>query len=1331
MAVEEQLEVSGTSKSLKNGFLRCSKWGWLVLLVIALMAPFCAQAQIGATATIQGTVTDSSGALIAGANVTAQNVATGVKFTRPADKVGFYVLSPLDPGDYTVTTSATGFETLIRTNIHVDGMQVLGLNLTLKVGAAGMTVTVTDAPPPLETENATLGVAMENDVYTSLPLEMGGANGVSTDQRRATDMAILMPGVTNNETKNNESDEPMVVNGNAQSTVMYIEGVPLESASVSGDPRYIWSAISVEAVDQFQLKTTAYSAEYQGLGVENFTIKSGTNKIHGSAYDVMRNTAFDAAGFIPAQYPASYPNPALAGTWYKPPEHMNEYGLSISGPIWKNKIFLFGNYMGFRYSTLTKPQAQTIPTPAELCGDFSATGINIYDPTSQKYSGGSYSRTQFKGASYTSAGCGTGPVTANVIPQGELSPVAKYMQQYWAGVQYLNTNLTNNYMGSYNWGLNNWSTTGRLDVNPNDKHKLSVILAAGRQGLIGLAGSQTTNVGPMPYFYAKPYAPITRVAIFQYTYLINQNLVNQFKYGAAQYHSPHTNPSTETPAYAATAAGIGFTNSPSAIAGQAANSFPIVKFTGTDAPAQWGPNAGADDQNTDTYAFTDNLQWLKGKHSFTFGGQLEFLEFNDLYAVGGTNPLTLNYAVGETASVSGSSGAAGTTNTATTGAGLPYASYLIGAVDSATYTEYAPNAPETGARYHPFALYVNDDWKATPKLTINVGLRWDSMPPVREAQNRMSFLNPILINPYTGTSGGLQFAGSGNDSCECSTPMKTYYKDWGPRLGFAYAANSKTVIRAAYGIYYAHGGGTSGGSNILPSSSMLAGLTAAPNPKTPGASLPAFYLNGNAASNFTGSPTVNGLSNVPTNTNFGGPGYNVVAPGTTTVNPGYGTYYSSASVSPNNISTTLSYLDPKYGGRTPTFEGWSFGFQRLVTKDLTATVSYVGNQGHFLLPYAAVSGTSAVARGYWGNQLDPKYLSLGSTILGAKTASSMPATANNGAGAWTYPSFNNTVAQDLVAFPQYSGVTDQVDSVGNSNYNALQLTVVQRLSRGLTLMAGYTFSRTIDDIGTFRTGYAIPAGLLANNPTKSVPIDRIERSLSTQDQRQNLVVTSTYDLPFGKGHIGGGNPIVRNIVGGWRISDIFMYVSGNPLAIISSACGNATGQGTCMPAYNTAFTPAGAKGNAARQNGKWGAGATRTTLASIQYINPAAFLQTTSTTLVNPNCTAGATACAGMLLGDVARTAPYDLHGPANYDIDGAVRRTFALWKDARVKFVFEASVFNAVNHVWFGSAASTADGTIGSSVTSSTPSSDTTLGTIAGQANSPRQFQFAGHFNF
>jgi hypothetical protein len=372
--------------------------------------------------------------------------------------------------------------------------------------------------------------------------------------------------------------------------------------------------------------------------------------------------------------------------------------------------------------------------------------------------------------------------------------------------------------------------------------------------------------------------------------------------------------------------------------------------------------------------------------------------------------------------------------------------------------------------------------------------------------------------------------------------------------------------------------------------------------------------------------------------------------------------------------------------------------------NLTVTVSYVGNQGHFLVPTGS-------PRGYWANQLNPTYLSLGTTVLGSKTVSNMPT------GAWPYPTFNNTVAQALLAFPQYSGVTDQVPSVANSNYNSLQMIVQQRLSHGLSFMLAYTFSKTIDDAGTFRTGYAIPAGILANSG-KAWPIDRIERSLSTQDQPQNLVFTSTYDLPFGKGHIGDGNRLVRILAGDWRLSDDYMYVSGNPLAITSATCTGTSGQGTCMPAYNTAFT------GSIMPNGKWGAGATRTTLSSIQYINPSAFLQTGS--FVNTStCTAGTTACTGEVLGDLARTAPYGLRGPNNYNIDATVRRTFDIWKDGRVKFVFEASAFNVVNHVWFGSTAATADGSIGSSVGSSS------LGTVAGQANNPRQWQFAGHINF
>ncbi|MGA2218698.1 MAG: hypothetical protein ABSG51_11465, partial [Terracidiphilus sp.] len=284
--------------------------------------------------------------------------------------------------------------------------------------------------------------------------------------------------------------------------------------------------------------------------------------------------------------------------------------------------------------------------------------------------------------------------------------------------------------------------------------------------------------------------------------------------------------------------------------------------------------------------------------------------------------------------------------------------------------------------------------------------------------------------------------------------------------------------------------------------------------------------------------------------------------------------------------------------------------------------------------------------------------------------------------------------------------------------------------------------------------YAIPAGLMANNSAASWPIDRIERSRSTQDQPQNLVATSTYDLPIGKGHIGGNNAIVSNIAGGWRISDIVSYVAGNPLTITSGTCTNLTVQGTCMPAYNTGANSFYPLSGIVRQNGGWGHGATRngisgtvnagTELSAMQYINPDAFVQTG--TLVNTTCTASTSACTGELFGDAARTAPYDLRGPGNYNIDGDIRRTFDLWKNERVKFIFEASVFNLFNHVWFGSPASTADGSIGSSVTgeycptcsAATPvngqtavNGSPTLGVVSGQANSPRQWQMAGHITF
>jgi hypothetical protein len=954
---------------------------------------------------------------------------------------------------------------------------------------------------------------------------------------------------------------------------------------------------------------------------------------------------------------------------------MNEYGLSVGGPIWRDKIFLFANYMGYRFDTLTTPAYQSVPTARMRTGDFGellslATPVKIYDPITQ--------------ACASSSVCTRTAYTNNVIPTTELSPIALKMASMLPAPT--TSGLTNNYLGSYAWGLNNWSQSERLDVDLNSKQKLAVIVGAGRQGLIGSAGSQTTNVAPLPYEYAKSYRPVTKDVMIEHTYILSDTLVNQFKYAALQYKGPSINPTYGVSNWSATSFGIGGLPS----TGQASNSFPQVSFGSAD-EANWGPQSSSL-AVTNNFTLLDNMQWIHGKNAFSFGGQFQWLGYN-YSATGyqpsleGSSPLALKTAVTETAAFKSKS------TSVASGSGFDYASFMLGAFDSGSYTTYAPLAQETGTRFHPYAMFINDDYKASDKLTVNMGLRWDIFTPMKEAENRLSFLDPNATNPYSGTPGALGFAEKGYGR----TPIKEYMKNFGPRLGFAYQVDNKTVVRASVGMYYALGGGVGGTANSTqPGSALELGYSAAPSPSSPGYALPVFYLNGNSALTKTTLP--GNVVNDPTNTSFGGAGYTVVAP--PNYDAGYATAYSTNASSTDLIASTLGYLDPKYGGRAPEFTGWSFGFQRSITKDMTATLSYVGNEGHFLV----ANNGSSTERGYYNNQLDPKYLALG-TALGTKVSAT-----NLGSLGLSLPfsTFNTgqNLSQMLTPFPQYKGVTDEVAATSNSVYNSLQLSINQRLSRGLTFMLNYTFSKSIDNAGTFRTGYAIPSGAMANNAGSTWELGKVDRSLSSFDQRQNVTGTATYDLPFGAGHLGGDNLIVRSIVGGWRISGIGTYVEGNPLALTSSTCTGVVGQGQCMPAYNINYT-----GKSARANGGWGKGDTRDNM-SVQYIDPTAFVQTGS--LANP-----------YVLGDVARTAPFGLRGPSNTNFDASVRRTFDLWTKENVKFVFEANAFNVANHVWFGSTSSNATGSINQAVGTAA------LGTVAGQANNPRQFQFAGHVNF
>lgn len=1211
-----------------------------VALLVTLSLIGSAGAQLAGKGAITGTVSDPTGAVVPGATVTATNTATKVSVTQTSASAGEYTISPLEPGIYTINVKAPGFEGLNQLDVHVNALETYTYSPKMTVGGQGETITVDTAPPALETSNATLGATMENEMYSALPIEMGAYG--QPDQRRATDFAFLMPGVQGNNTSGNATTNTGIVNGSGSRggvSAVYIDGTPFVRAGGNGDPRFVWTAISVDAVDQFQVQTSGYSAIYEGQGIQNYTVKQGGVKYHGSVYEFFRNTALDTYGFF-----GSVPNP-LTGLVKKPVEHSNEYGINLSGPLvpfgyLKDKLFAFGNYNGFRFANAT-PTIMTFPNLAQQRGDFSGitqtingvtAGVPIYDPSSQAACTANSSsgpcRYQYGYGPGATPGAAGNPIVtgpSNIIPASQFSAIALKLQSFLPKLS--NQNQLNNYIATNRSGLSNWSTTDRIDYVISPKNTLTMVAAIGRQASSIPVGQTTAgrNVGPVPYNFGQAFAPKTAVGIIEDTYTITNHLVNQFKYGYARYNGPSFN-ADQLPAYSATS--LGLTGLPT---GPAQQSFPIVTFSGVDAPTNW---AGTSPNVTiaENYTLLDNLQYVRGKHTVTVGAQIAWLLYNVVSATGGSTPLTLGNAVTETAAFTLSSNAAPTFAVAPN-TGLAYASFLVGQVDNGSFTQFG--VQEVGTRFRAISPYVQDNWKATSKLTLDLGLRWDYFPTLLEVHDNMSFFNPNLANPVTGQNGALQFTGTGLNTCNCDTPVKNYFKNFGPRLGLAYQVDPKTVIRASYGVMFTHGNAVGGSATSLGS------------------------LGFSSAQSFTRSGTQ--LSTFPlTGSNSAIPAF--AAPCGRTAGPAYGTGYTLSGTTGcggavyTGAPLAVGYADAYLGSRAPEYINYTFGFQHQWSNAFTSTMTYVGSQGHFL----PADGTNA--RGYFADQLDPKYLALGSNLALSGSKLTAYCAANSGLCPATPAGFNTTqtLGQLLKPFP-YQSVGDSFGYVANSNYHALQVSLNMRPSHGLTFMVNYTWSRSIDDGGNFRSGYAIPA--LYAQSTHDWAADRIERTVSTSNQPQHLVVTGVWDLPIGK-TVLANNAVERTIFGGFKFSSIFQAYSGSPLAITAASCGTNPAQGLCLPTVNPNYPTF----KNARINGKWGAGYTAGTLTPKSYIDSSAF-QTTP----------------AYLFGNVSRTAPFNLYGPGNYNLDLALVRSFPLHITESSRFNFRAEWYNVTNHTLFG----------------------------------------------
>jgi hypothetical protein len=727
-------------------------------LLAALLAVAAATAQVGGSGTIQGTVTDPSGAAIPAASVTAINVGTGVRTERKTTEAGFFALQLLPAGEYTVTVAAAGFQALSQEHVTLDALAVVGLQLKLQIGAATQSITVEAAPSVLKTDDVALGTSMQNNVYDALPLAMNAA-GSPRDPSAFAGLAI---GVDNYSTQAAGPSTGSFNGGQTYQNEVYIEGLPLTSAGTEADTRNLAFGVSVEAVEQFQVETAGAKAMYEGQGVENYVLKSGGNQFHGGVYEYFRNTDFDARGFFAAVLPV---------------DHQNEFGATISGPIRKNKLFFFGNYDGYRLVSATTPIGyQSIPTTAERTGDFSAFPQLIYDPTSAT---GTAARTPFPG---------------NVIPSSRFSKASQSFQSYLPPPT--NGNITNNYLAVLPSTVNNDSTTDKIDYNLSDKHRLFALYTTGKYAwpTVGSLTPVSTSTLPTPYTDGRDVIEYSTVSQLHDSYVITPTLVNQASLSLSRLWIPLTDP-TINGNYPGKA---GLTGLP---AGFASTAFPDISFSGQNAPVSWdGTNAHVYNEAQNTVDAQDNILWTKGRHNLTFGFQWQTLQDNETFAL----DAAFTFSNNETAQfVNGA--LSGTT-------GLGYASYLLGMVDSSSNTQ--DSVTETGGRYKTYAWYVQDDFKVNSRLTLNLGLRWDIWGPFAEVENRMSFFNPTLANPIAGgIPGALQFAGNGTDSCNCRTPVEQHNVNPGPRVGLAYRLGEKTVIRAGYSIFYSHAGGVGGRSN--------------------------------------------------------------------------------------------------------------------------------------------------------------------------------------------------------------------------------------------------------------------------------------------------------------------------------------------------------------------------------------------------------------------------------------------------------------------------------------------------------------------------------------
>ena len=1024
--------MENNRKTTKKRILRALSF---VTLLLAGLLTNLAYGQGGTTGAISGIVTDSTGAAIPRAQVQATNITTGVANTTQSNDAGVYTFPYLQVGQYEVKFAAKGMKESVVTGIRVDEANISRVDGKLAVGAASETVNVTESVPLIEQETPTIDASVDKKLIDDLPSVAGGGT------RSATDVLNLLPGVaTPGASSGNSYGSQFGVNiggGRQFGTEFQIDGMVLAYSGGSGVP--LDMRPDYDVVSEAKVLEGVPTAEFGRTsgGVATFLTRSGSNSLHGDAGVFIKNTIFDA-------HPYNTDTVTTDQNWELP--------LSVGGPIYipwlydgRNKSFFFASLDYYRQKNAGIPGTVTVPTQQErgLGGadaDFSDQPNTIYDPT-------------------------TGlPFPGNKIPNARIDSVASMINAFYPlpTTGGLSANLTGFTPQS---ALQNDQFV-RVDQQFTSKNHFMASYRHRNEPSVYAEG------GPMGPDLSGDLSPRSlHQDTAQDDWTITPHIVNHMAAGDIGFYTAQLS-APQDPKYWIP------------VPGSYGAMFPHFCFQ-TQAYQGLGEGLGSctpgqvdGGYNRTDGDFQDTLFWNKGAHSIKVGAR--FLLFGD--ASFGKTTLNGAYAFSgaETAQV-----VDGTPQVDTTG--NSYASFLLGLVDNANMA--IPDNGNDHSKY--FGWYVEDAWRASQKLSLTFGLRWDIMPQQYDSQNRYAEMDPTVPNPGAGNLPG-SYVFAPQEHVRNFAP--TYYGAWQPRFGAAYSVKPDLVVRASYGVldnmpYYDGAFGDSTG-----------------------------YSGSKSVASFNGGVTPSmiwsqGWTNVPHPPDF----------------------------DPTQNNGGAANIDGPNADHFSVANMWSLDVQKSLARDFAFTVGYVGSNNHHM------------SSSYPANQDNPGYLSLGN-LLNASFADTAGTGAGGGLPALTAAGYNPpfpgfvtlygagaTLAQALKPFPQYQSVSVTGNRVFGSNYNALLIKAEHHFSHDFQYLVSYTMSKNLTNV-PLNVEYGYPG------PQNAYDL-RAEKYLATFDIPQILVISYTYALPFGPGERWLNHGFASNILGGWATSGILNYDGGIPIEV--------------------------------------------------------------------------------------------------------------------------------------------------------------------------------------